>query len=168
MTNRMASRTFVVRAGLSILVLAALGLYLGTRFHVGIDSQVHQCLPPYRVWLIDRHDRALVRGATYGFFAGDSMAPFFGPGQRVVKRLRGLPGDQVTVTSERTAVNGVTVGEGLALAATLHQSPDAFVRQVILPSDVVWVMGDTADSFDSRYWGELPIVQIGGRAYALF
>ncbi|WP_295445086.1 S26 family signal peptidase [uncultured Thiodictyon sp.] len=168
MTNRMASRPFVVRAGLGLLVLAALGLYLGTRFRVGIDSQVQKCLPPYSVWLIDRHDRALVRGATYGFFAGDSMAPFFGPGQRVVKRLRGLPGDQVTVTSERTTVNGVTVGTGLALAATLHQPPDAFARQVILPNGAVWLMGDTPDSFDSRYWGPLAIVQIGGRAYALF
>ncbi len=164
----MASRTFVVRAGLALLVLAVLGLYLGARFRVGIDSQVHKCLPPYSVWLIDRYDRALVRGATYGFFAGDAMAPFFGPGQRVVKRLRGLPGDQVTVTSERTTVNGVTVGTGLALAAALHQPPEAFARQVKLPSDAVWVMGDTPDSFDSRYWGPLPIVQIRGRAYALF
>jgi conjugal transfer pilin signal peptidase TrbI len=168
MTNRMASRTFVARAGLGLLVLAALGLSLGTRFRLGIDSQVHQCLPPYSVWLIDRYDRTLVRGATYSFFAGDAMAPFFGPGQRVVKRLMGLPGDQVTVTSERTAVNGVTVGTGLALAFTLHQPPDAFARQVTLPTDAVWMMGDTHDSFDARYWGQLPIVQIRGRAYALF
>ena len=96
------------------------------------------------------------------------MAPFFDSGQRVVKRLRGLPGDQVIVGAERTTVNGVTVGEGLALAATLHQPPAVFARQVILPSDVVWVMGDTPDSFDSRYWGPLAIVQIRGRAYALF
>ena len=164
----MASRSFVVRAGLGILVLAALGLYLSTRFRVGIDSQVHQCLPPYSVWLIDRHDRALVRGATYSFFAGDAMAPFFGPGQRVVKRPMGLPGDRVTVGSERTTVNGVTVGTGLALAPTLRQRPDAFALQVTLPTDAVWMMGDTRDSFDARYWGPLPIAQIGGRAYALY
>ena len=164
----MASRTFVVRAGLGLLVLAALGLYLGTRFRVGVDSQVYKCLPPYSVWLIDRYDRVLIRGVTYSFFAGDAMAPFFGSGQRVVKRLRGLPGDQVIVTFERTTVNGVTIGTGLALAAALHQPPAVFARQVILPSDVVWVMGDTPDSFDSRYWGPLAIVQIRGRAYALF
>lgn len=164
----MASRTFVVRAGLDLLVLAALGLYLGTRFRIGIDSQVHQCLPPYSVWLIDRHDRVLVRGATYSFFAGDAMAPFFGSHQRVVKRLLGLPGDQVTVASERTTVNGLTVGTGLALAAALRQPPDAFARQVTLPMDAVWMMGDTHDSFDARYWGPLPITQVRGRAYALF
>ena len=133
----MASRTFIVRAGLGILVLAVLGLYLGTRFRVGIDSQVHQCLPPYSVWLIDRYDRALVRGATYSFFAGDAMAPFFGPGQIVVKRLMGLPVDQVTVTSARTTVNGETIGTGLALASALHQPPAAFVRQGSVPAATV-------------------------------
>jgi conjugal transfer pilin signal peptidase TrbI len=167
-TNRMASRAFVVRAGLSLLVFAALGLYLGTRFRVGIDGQVHRCLPPYRVWLIDRHDRVLVRGATYSFFAGDALAPIFDPGQVVVKRLVGLPGDQVAVTDERTTVNGEPVGAGLALAATLHQPPDAFVRQERIPTDAVWMMGDTPDSFDARYWGPLPLGQLRGRAHALF
>jgi len=166
--NRMASRPFMVHAGLALLVLAALGLYLGARFRIGIDSQVHKCLPPYSVWLIDRYDRQPERGATFSFVAGVAMQPFFAPGQVVVKRMTGVPGDRVAVTPERTAVNGVPVGEGLALAPALGRLPEAFVREQSVPADAVWMMGGTPDSFDSRYWGPLPMAQIRGRAYALY
>ncbi len=168
MTNRMASRSFMVRAGVALLVLAGLGLYVGARFRIGIDSQVHKCLPPYSVWLIDRYDRQPERGATFSFFAGPAMQPFFAPGQIVVKRMVGLPGDRVAVTPVLTTANGLPVGEGLALAASLAQPPEAFVREQTVPADAVWMMGGTPDSFDSRYWGPLPTARIRGRAYALF
>jgi conjugal transfer pilin signal peptidase TrbI len=166
--NRMASRPFMVRAGLALVVLAALGWYLGARFRIAIDGQVHLCLPPHRVWLIDRYDRQPHRGATFSFVAGVAMQPFFAPGQSVVKRMVGLPGDRVAVTAKWTTVNGGPVGEGLALAARLAQPPEAFVREQTVPADAVWMMGGTPDSFDSRYWGPLPLAQIRGRAYALF
>ena len=168
MIGRMASTRFAVRAGLALFVIAATGLYLGTRFRIGIDSQVHQCLPPYSVWLIDRYNRQPERGETFSFFAGFAMQPFFAPGQIVVKRMMGLPGDRVAVTPERTTVNGVPVGEGLALASGLGQAPQAFVRDATVPAEAVWMMGGTPDSFDSRYWGALPVAQIRGRAYGLF
>lgn len=168
MINRMASTRFAVRAGLALFVIAAAGLYLGTRFRIGIDSQVHKCLPPYSVWLIDRYDRAPARGGTFSFFAGFAMQPFFAPGQIVIKRVLGLPGDRVSVAPERTTVNAVSVGEGLKLATALRQPPQAFVRDEIVPAEAVWMMGGTSDSFDSRYWGALPVAQIRGRAYGLF
>ena len=65
-------------------------------------------------------------------------------------------------------MNGVPVGEGLALASTLGQAPQAFVRDETVPAEAVWMMGGTPDSFDSRYWGALPMAQIRGRAYGLF
>jgi conjugal transfer pilin signal peptidase TrbI len=168
MIGRMRSRRFAVRAGAALLVLAALGLYLGTRFRIGIDGQAHRCLPPYRVWLIDRHDRVPERGATVAFAAGGAMRPFFAPGQIVVKRIAGLPGDRIAVAPARTTANGAPVGEGLALATALGQAPQAFVRALTVPAGAVWTMGDTPDSFDSRYWGPLPLAQLRGRAYGLF
>jgi conjugal transfer pilin signal peptidase TrbI len=164
---RRAWGPWLVRAALALGVLAALGLYLGSRFRIGIDAQVHQCLPPYRIWLIDRHDRRPARGATFAFVAGVSMQPYFAPGQIVIKRVAGIPGDRVTVTPARTTVNGVEVGVGLALAAQLARPVSAFVRETTVDAASVWMMGGTPDSFDSRYWGPLPGVQLRGRAYAL-
>jgi len=158
-----------LRLGLPILlVVIALLVYLGTRFHLAIDDQVDKCLPPYTVFLVDRHDRVVHRGGLYAFFAGDRMAPFFPPERMVIKRVVGGPGDHVTVGEAATRVNGDTVGEGLALAGTLGQSKTHYARELEVPQDALWIMGATRDSFDSRYWGPLPTRQIIGRAYALF
>ncbi len=143
-------------------------LYLGMRFSIGIDDQVHRCLPPYRVWLIDHHDRVLHRGQTYSFLASDHMAPGFAIGQKVIKRFVGLPGDQVTVSTATVAVNGVPVGRGPRLAARLGQSPEHYARSLSVAPGTVWAMGDTDDSYDSRYWGALPVYLVRGRAYALW
>jgi conjugal transfer pilin signal peptidase TrbI len=65
-------------------------------------------------------------------------------------------------------INGAKVGEGLALAGTLKRPAQDFLRDDVVPPGHLWVMGATADSFDSRYWGFLPGGQVIGRAYALW
>jgi conjugal transfer pilin signal peptidase TrbI len=158
-----------IRRGLpALLVVLAVMLSLGTRYRIAINDQVDKCLPPYTVFLVDRHDRTLERDGLYAFLAGERMAPFFPMQMEVIKRVVGLPGDRVSVTPETTRVDGRTVGEGLALAGTLGTPAAQFVREVVVPADAVWIMGATRDSFDSRYWGSLPRHQIIGRAYALF
>ncbi|RKT45622.1 signal peptidase I [Thiocapsa rosea] len=158
-----------IRHGLPVLLLIlASMLYLGTRYRIAIDDQVDKCLPPYTVFLVDRHDDAIARDGLYAFPAGERMAPFFPMQMQVVKRVVGLPGDTVSVTAQTTRVEGRTVGEGLDLAGTLGAPAAQFVRVVVVPADAVWIMGATRDSFDSRYWGPLPRQQIIGRAYALF
>jgi conjugal transfer pilin signal peptidase TrbI len=84
------------------------------------------------------------------------------------KRVAGVPGTASKLTQKSVRINGATVGEGLALARTLHRSPEDFLRDDIVPPGHLWVMGATADSFDSRYWGFLPDQQVIGRAYALW
>ena len=89
-------------------------------------------------------------------------------GQTIIKRAAGVPGDRVQVDHDTVRINGATVGEGLALAGTLKRPSTHFLRDDIVPSGYLWVMGATADSFDSRYWGFLPKTQVIGRAYALW
>ena len=157
-----------IRRGLpALLLVLGLMLYLGTRYRIAINDQVDKCLPPYTVFLVDRHDDAIARDGLYAFPAGERMAPFFPMRMQVIKRVVGLPGDTVSVNAETTRVDGRTVGEGLDLAGTLGTPAAQFVREVVLPQDAVWIMGATRDSFDSRYWGLLPRHHIIGRAYAL-
>ena len=163
---------FAWRAGLALTAVLAAGTYLADRFRLGLDDQARRCLPPYRLFLIDRHARAISQGDLVAFRAlGERMGPWFRDGATVVKRAAAVPGDHVQVSAGATPevrVNGVRVGEGLALSGTLQRPPQAFARDAIVPGEHLWVMGATADSFDSRYWGFLPQDRVIGRAYALW
>ena len=165
--RRMPWPRFLLRAGLALLLVLAVGAYVTDRFRIGLDDQSRQCLPPHRWFLIDRYDRDLAQGALVAF-AARGLDPYFRDGQTVVKRVAGVPGDRITVDSEAVRINGALVAEGLALAGTLGRASSDFQRADILPSGHLWVMGETADSFDSRYWGPLPQAQVIGRAYALW
>jgi conjugal transfer pilin signal peptidase TrbI len=158
---------FLLRAGLTLLAVLAAGAYLTERFHIGYDDQDRQCLPPNRWFLIDRHDRDITRGEIIAF-AALGLGPYFRDGQIIIKRAAGVPGDQIQVDPGTVRINGAKVGEGLALAGTLERLPEDFLRDDIVPPSHLRMMGATADSFDSRYWGFLPEHQIIGRAYALW
>ena len=120
-----------------------------------------------RADLIDRRDRDVTQAGTVAF-AALGLGPLFRDGQTLVKRVAGVPGDRVEVGLEAVRINGATVGEGLALARALKRPPTDFLRDDVVPPRHLWVMGATADSFDSRYWGFLPERQVIGRAYALW
>jgi len=158
---------FLLRAGLALCLVLGTGAYLAGRFHIGYDDQDRQCLPPHRWFLIDRQDRDITQGETIAFTAL-GLGPYFRDGQIIIKRAAGVPGDRVQVDLETVRINGAKVGEGLALANTLNRPPEDFLRDDVVPPGHLWVMGATADSFDSRYWGFLPVGQVIGRGYALW
>ena len=166
-TGRVPLPRFLVRAGLALLLVLGTGAYLAGRFHIGYDDQDHQCLPPHRWFLIDRHDRDITQGEAIAF-AALGLGPYFRDGQIIIKRAAGVPGDRIQVDPESVRINGAKVGEGLALAGTLGRPPEDFRREDVVPLGQLWVMGATADSFDSRYWGFLPGGQVIGRAYVLW
>jgi conjugal transfer pilin signal peptidase TrbI len=161
---------FLLKALLVLTLILTAGAYVCDRYRLGIDDQLARCLPPYRWYLIDTFDRRIDRERLVAFAATSAMAPYFQPGQTIIKRVLGVPGDRVSVTTTGTLINGAAIAQSdPALAKTLDRPPDDFVRdRYVIPDGHLWVMGATRDSFDSRYWGPLPLGQVIGRAYALF
>lgn len=121
------------------------------------------------------HDHIAVNKLVYGLripFTQQWLVKFSGP-QRgdivvfrsvedskifLIKRVVGLPGDELEITSRTVKING-------QLENPATESDDEIPRKISVPANHYFMMGDNRDnSSDSRVWGPLPHDNILGRA----
>ena len=135
------------------------------------------------------------RLATWSEPKRGDIVVFFSPydGIRLVKRVIGLPGDQIELRDNKLFVNGTAVDYGPLEGAVIQQiaaeerSAHAFATEelgqrshammltpqlsslrsygpITVTKDHYFMMGDNRDnSFDSRYWGTVSREKIVGR-----
>ena len=85
------------------------------------------------------------------------------PEQEYIKRVIGLPGDQVRVLNGKVYVNGEALNEPY-IAATPNYHSD-----VTVPEDSLFVLGDNRNnSSDSHNWGEVPLEKVIGKAVFVY
>ena len=78
----------------------------------------------------------------------------------LIKRVVGLPGDELAVMNGRLLRNGQKVEE-----PWLEDGMDYLMEPVIVPERQLWVMGDNRNaSLDSHLWGPLPETNVIGTA----
>jgi signal peptidase I len=84
----------------------------------------------------------------------------------LIKRVVGLPGDEISVQDGTLFVNGERQEEPYVN----KQFPDtSSFGPTVVPEGKVFVMGDNrADSRDSRYIGPVPLENIEGEAFMIF
>lgn len=98
------------------------------------------------------------------------------PGDRskdYIKRVVGLPGDKVELRNKVLYVNGEKwedpygVNKGGLYGEDMEKNVSFGPYSV--PEGNIFVMGDNRDrSFDSRYWGTVPIYDIKGQAFIIY
>lgn len=137
------------------------------RYKIGIDAQSSTSIPGKRVFIIDLRNTDFVRGDLVAFYT-HGFDPYFPDGTRFVKRVVGLPGDHVIVGDPLITVEGKPTGWGVLLADHMGVPQEHFRRDLVVPEGHIWVMGGSHDSFDSRYWGVLPVDRLIGRVYAVY
>jgi signal peptidase I len=85
------------------------------------------------------------------------------PDEELIKRVIGLPGDQVMVQNQQVSVNGVVLNEGYIAAAPLYAG------EWTVADGHLFVLGDNRnDSSDSHSWGLLPIDKVVGKAVLIY
>ncbi|HSE27530.1 MAG TPA: signal peptidase I [Gemmatimonadales bacterium] len=117
-------------------------------------------------------------------------------GLKVVKRLIGMPGDTIAMEGGQLYRNGEAVSEPYAIAAEPGLGTDPLQRArmrawqlrhyagedtaayhpdvqdwgpIVVPADSFFMMGDNrGDSYDSRYWGFLPRLNVRGRPLVIY
>lgn len=85
------------------------------------------------------------------------------PSQELIKRVIGLPGDQVHVK------DGVVYINNQALDEPYIAAPPAYTSIWNVPEDRLFVLGDNRnDSSDSHSWGYLPFENVVGKAVLIY
>jgi signal peptidase I len=118
------------------------------------------------------------------------------PGLKVVKRVAGLPGDTLSMSSGVLHRNGRPVAEGFVIHTDKSRSEDLEQRgrmhawqvahavaldtasyapdvqnwgPLVVPPDSFFALGDNRDrSYDSRYYGFLPMSKVIGKPRAIY
>ncbi|MDA8222609.1 signal peptidase I, partial [Desulfosporosinus sp.] len=79
----------------------------------------------------------------------------------LVKRVIGLPGEEIQVKDGNVLVNGAALEESYLL-----EKPDYQYDSVTVPADSYFVLGDNRrSSNDSHMWGFLPKQNITGKVW---
>ncbi|GIU87771.1 MAG: signal peptidase I [Acidimicrobiia bacterium] len=151
-----------------LLIAAALGIallikaFLFQAFYIPSESMVPTLL---------RNDRVLVNKLSYRLHdvhRGDIVVFEAPEGQEqddvkdLVKRVIGLPGEQIEARDGRVYIDGEPLEEDYLPPGTVSEN----LPLTTVPADAVFVMGDNrSQSRDSRVFGPIPTDDIVGRVF---
>jgi len=113
---------------------------------------------------------------TWGDIHRGDVVVFRFPGDRskdYIKRVIGLPGDRVELRDKVIYVNNEKWNDpyGVYKGRVYGDDPEKTVNfgPYTVPDGFVFCMGDNRDrSYDSRYWGPVPIYDIKGKAEIIY
>lgn len=152
---------------LSIYILFQLFLM---RFVFSFPSPLHSCLDA-SLFIIDKWDKEYSKGDIMAFeFQRDGDMVFGDRKMQFIKRVAAKGGDLVRVTPTAVSVNDEAPVElSMILSAhALKVKASEYQREIEVPSNSFFALGETLNSYDSRYWGTVENSKIIGKAYAIF
>lgn len=102
------------------------------------------------------------------------------PEKDYIKRVIGLPGDQVQMIDKKLYINGriteiPSPSDDPGAPRAVYREPEITPTErdnfgpVVVPKEAYFVMGDNRDhSYDSRFWGFVPMKNLRGRAFIIY
>jgi len=175
-----AGRKFALRAWLGIALFAAL---VFCAHAVGLRINESPSLP-VGVWRISPLRHEVRRDDVVSFCPPDTwvfsearLRGYLGSGvceggyEPLLKPIAAIEGDRVTRTEQGIRINGRLIANSKCLDhdGSSRPLPGAEANDVIVAKDEVWVISSYNPlSFDSRYFGPVPVSTIEGLARPLF
>lgn len=163
-----AAMAAAVAGKLALLLVSAAGIAAAFTMTPRLpDLVLYNHSPSMPVGLYLRNDAGLARGAIVTVRARD-VAPalaeergFNGPGDRFIKRVAAMAGDEVCAVNGRLRINGADLA-AFPVRKQPNTSPAAWSGCRALTISEVLLLGDAPNSFDGRYWGPIDAHQIEG------
>lgn len=153
---------------LALLCLITIGAIFNLR--LGFGAQAIDCIDGYLHVVRYNVPANVERGKLIVFVAPEKLGyPF--ANHLFIKTVGAVAGDQIKVEKGVLHVNQVAIGNldiADKAANQLGVMPNSFELSEIVPEGYVFAMGTRPRSFDSRYWGLLPVSSIIGTAYRVF
>ncbi len=85
-----------------------------------------------------------------------------------IKRVIGLPGDEIRIMDKEIFINGKPFGGRFGVYVK-GSGRDNNLGPIVVPQNGLFVMGDNRDhSYDSRYWGFVPLDLVKGKAIVIY
>src|SRR5580765_5042929 len=86
-----------------------------------------------------------------------------------IKRVVAVEGETIEVRNRQILIDGQPRDDPHATWATQHAGPSDRYGPFTVPAGHVFVMGDNRDqSYDSRFWGPVPMSDIKGQALIIY
>lgn len=100
---------FLPKMGAVFAVIVIGGGYFVARYEIAYDPQEVKCIPEYSIYLLDKWDKKVERDNIYVFHARNTE-PIYDANTKMLKFVRGIPGDTVEVTADtyEVKVNNIT------------------------------------------------------------
>jgi len=96
------------------------------------------------------------------------------PRKDFIKRVIAVPGDVVEIRDKTIYINGRPVNHDFGVFSDPRTiagnlKPRDNLGPITVPKNALFVMGDNRDeSFDSRFWGFVPIRDVSGKAFIIY
>lgn len=168
--NRLWSsqRSNIQTVAIALLLSIFIRLFVAEPRFIPSDSMVPTLAVGDRLVVekVSYHFHPPAMGDIIVFHPPDILKQLFGyeTSQAFIKRVIGIPGDQIKVEDGQVYVNGDPIKEPYIAAP-----PNYVLKPVEVPEHTYFVMGDNRNnSNDSHVWGFLPEQNIIGRAFFCF
>jgi hypothetical protein len=150
-------------------VSSLLFLLFSLRFTLSFDVfKGSSCLNATAL-LVDTWDKDISRNELIGFHFPVEGDKTFKKGLPFLKIARGVPGDIIDVTPTITKTMDRTIKLDLTRVANkLNIDLKTISRRVTLGDGQYFAMGETINSYDSRFWGKINEENIIGKGYVIF